>query len=139
MFTVIDGTTALVLVGPKARRVTGPSLVVVEDMQRLPDMLRAAERLSALDEAPITVLLVAPDEHALAGMDHAAKLALAGKERVRIEYAVVGRGMAAVAAEALRRQQPGFVVCQFAGTVIPEEGDLSPLAAALECPLLLVR
>lgn len=139
MFSAIDGTTGLVLVGPKARRVTGPCLVAVEDMQRLPDMLRAAERLSALDESLIVVLLVAPDERALAGMDHAARLALAGKDRVRLEHAIVGRGMSAVAAEALRRRQPGFVVCQYAGAVVPEEGDLSPLAASLECPLLLVR
>ena len=37
--------------GPKARRVTGPAIVAVEDIERLPAMLRAAERLAALDGA----------------------------------------------------------------------------------------
>jgi hypothetical protein len=32
-----------------------------------------------------------------------------------------------------------MVICRFGGLVVPDEGDLSPLAAALECPLFLVR
>jgi hypothetical protein len=42
-------------------------------------------------------------------------------------------------AETLRRLRGGMVVCQFGGLVVPAEGDLRPLAAALECPLFLVR
>lgn len=139
LFESIEGTTGLVLIGPRARRITGPALVVVEDTQRLSDMVRAAERLSALDEAPVVVLLVAPDVRLLGTMDAAARLALLDRERIRIEHAIVGRGMASVGAEALRRQGAGFVVCQFGGAVVPVEEDLGPLAAALECPLLLVR
>jgi len=139
LFEAIEGTTGLVLIGPRARRVTGPTVVVIEDPQRLSDMVRAAERLSALDSSPIVVLLVAADALLLANMDAAARLALLEHERVRIEHAVIGRGTPAVAAEALRRQAAGFVVCQFGGAVVPAEDDLNPLAAALECPLLLVR
>lgn len=139
LFESIEGTTGLVLIGPRARRVTGPAVVVVEDGQRLSDMVRAAERLAGLDEASVVVLLVAPDARLLAHMDGAARLALLDRDRVRIEHALVGRGMAGVAAEALRRQAAGFVVCQFGGVVVPEEDGLGPLAAALECPLLLVR
>lgn len=139
LFETIEGTTGLVLIGPRARRVTGPSLVVVEETQRLSDMVRAAERLSALDEAPVIVLLMAPDVRLLANMDAAARLALLDRDGIRIEHAIVGRGMAGVAAEALRRQGAGFVVCQFGGAVVPAEDDLGPLTAALECPLLLVR
>ncbi len=72
-------------------------------------------------------------------MDGTARIALAGWEKVRIDHATVAKGVPAVAAEALRRQSGGFVICQFGGVVVPEEGDLNPLAAALECPLLLVR
>jgi hypothetical protein len=35
--------------------------------------------------------------------------------------------------------QGGFVICQFGGLLVPDEGDLRPLAAVLECPLLVVR
>ena len=53
--------------------------------------------------------------------------------------AAVARGEAAVVAEALRRLGGGFVICRFGGLVVPDEGDLRPLASVLECPLFLVR
>lgn len=139
MFEAIEGTTGLILVGPRARRITGPAVIALEDMERLPDMLRAAERLSALDDAGVVVLLAAPDAVRLNEMDSLARVALAGRDKVRIEHAIVDKGAPAVAAEALRRLSGGFIICQFGGAVVPEEGDLSPLAASLECPLLLVR
>lgn len=139
MFTEIEGTTGLLLVGPRGRRVSGPVVVAIEEMDRLPDMLRAAERIAALEGETITVLLVAPDEAHLAAMDSAARMALAAREKVRISYAVVTPGMAGVAAEALRRQGGGFVICRYGGLVVPDEGDLNPLGAGLECPLFLVR
>ncbi|MDX2204383.1 MAG: hypothetical protein NW223_16650 [Hyphomicrobiaceae bacterium] len=139
MFEAIEGTTGLILVGPRARRVTGPTVIALEDLDRLPDLTRAAERLAAIDDAMIAVLLIAPDAPRLQHMDTLARIALAGREKLRIDHAVVARGAPAAAAEALRRQGAGFVICQFGGAVVPEEGDLGPLAAALECPLLLVR
>lgn len=140
LFDAVDGTTGFVLVGPRARRVSGPCVVAVEDIERLPDMLRAAERLAAIDEAWIVVLLIAPDEATTATMDIEARIALATpRERLRLDHAIVGRGMLAVAAEAVRRQQPGFVICQFGGALVPDDGDWAPLASSLECPLLLVR
>jgi hypothetical protein len=135
----IAGTTGLVTVGPKARRVIGPAIVAVEDTERLPAMLRTAERLAALDDTQIVLLLVAADEERLAWMDGQARLVVEGREDVRIESAEVARGDAGVIAEALRRLRGGFVICQFGGLVMPDAGDLRPLAGALECPLFLVR
>ena len=139
IFAEIEGTTGLLMVGPRGCRVVGPAVVAIEDVDRLPDMLRAAERLAALDGAPIVVLLVSSDEQHLATMDHAARLALAGHEKVQLAHAVVARNTPAVAAEALRRQRGGFAICQYGGLVVPDDGDLSPLAAGLECPIFLVR
>jgi len=51
----------------------------------------------------------------------------------------MARGEAAVVAEALRRLGGGFVICQFGGLVVSDEGNLKPLASVLECPLFLVR
>jgi hypothetical protein len=135
----ISGTTGLVMVGPRAQRVAGPPVAVVEDTQRLPDMLRTAERLAALDGAQIVLLLVASDEERLHALDGEARLVVEGREDVRIETAAATHGEAAVIAEALRRLQGGFVICQFGGLLVPDEGDLRPLAAVLECPLLVVR
>ena len=36
-------------------------------------------------------------------------------------------------------QNNGVVPCLAAVLVVPDEGDLKPLASVLECPLLLVR
>jgi hypothetical protein len=135
----ISGTTGLVVVGPKAQRVAGPPIAVVEDMQRLPDMLRTAERLAALDGTQIVLLLVASEEDRLHSMDGEARLVLEGREDVRIEAAAATRGAVAVIAEALRRLRGGFVICQFGGLLVPDEGDLRPLAGVLECPLFVVR
>lgn len=136
----VAGTTGLVTVGPKAQRVSGPAIVVVEDVERLPGMLHAAERLAALEEGGgIVLLLVASDEERLAWMDGQARLVVEAREDVRMETAEVCRGEASVVAEALRRLRGGFVICQLGGLVMPDAGDLRPLAGTLECPLFLVR
>jgi len=135
----VSGTTGLVTVGPKARRVLGPVVVAVEDIAQLPDMLRTAERLAALDGAEIVLLLVAPNEDELDRMDEGARLVVEAREGIRIQSAAVARGAAAVIAETLRQLKAGIVICQFGGLAVPDEGDLRPLASALECPLFLVR
>jgi hypothetical protein len=135
----VAGTTGLVVVGPKAQRVEGFPVAVVEDIQRLPDMLRTAERLAALDGTQVVLLLVASDAERLHSMDGEARLVLEGREDVRIETAAATHGAAVVIAEALRRLRSGFVICQFGGLLVPDEGDLRPLAGGLECPLFVVR
>ena len=127
------------MVGPRARRVTGPTVIAVEDADTLPSLLRAAERLTALDGTQIVLLLIAPDDEVLDRMDGQARLVVEAREDVRIERAAMARGEAAVVAEALRRLSGGFVICQFGGLVVPDEGNLKPLASVLECPLFLVR
>ena len=139
LLSEVSGSTGLVTVGPKAQRVTGPVIVAVEDIAQLPDMLRTAERLAALDGAEIVLLLIAPDEEQLYQMDGEARLVVEAREDVRIQSAAVARGEAAVIAETLRRLRGGIVICQFGGLVVPDDGDLRPLASVLECPLFLVR
>jgi hypothetical protein len=135
----ISGTTGIVMVGPRARRVTGPTVIAVEDADTLPSLLRAAERLTALDGTQIVLLLIAHDDEVLDRMDGQARLVVEAREDVRIERAAMARGEAAVVAEALRRLGGGFVICQFGGLVVPHEGNLKPLASVLECPMFLVR
>ena len=124
---------------PKAQRVTGSIVVAVEDTAQLPDLLRTAERLAALDEAEIVLLLIAPDEEHLYQMDGEARLVVEARPDVRIQSAAVARGEAAVIAETLRQVRGGIVICRFGGLVVPDGGDLRPLASVLECPLFIVR
>lgn len=135
----VSGSTGLIAVGPKGQHVTGPIVVAVEDTQHLPDLLRAAERMAAVDGDQIVLLLIAPDEERLYQMDGEARLVIDAREGVRIQWAAMALGESAVIAEALRRLRGGLVICQFGGLVVPDGGDLRPLASVLECPLFVVR
>jgi hypothetical protein len=90
----VSGTTGLVTVGPRAQRVSGPVVVAVEDTDQLPDMLRTAERLAALDGAEIVLLLVAANADDLPRMDAEARLVAEARESVRIQSAAVAHGAA---------------------------------------------
>jgi hypothetical protein len=135
----VSGTTGIVTVGPRARRVSGPVIVAVEDNAELPDMLRTAERIAAVDGAEVILLLAAASQDELDRMEGEARLVVEDRAGVRIARAAVARGGDAAMAETLRRLDGGMVICQLGGVVVPDEGDLRPLASALECPLFLVR
>jgi len=139
LFDVVADTTGLILVGPEARRTEGPIVLVVEDMERLAGMLRAAERLAAVHQQTILVWLIADDREKLAAMEGQTRLLLGERDDVRIELSDIAHLGPGAMAEALRRLAPGFIVLQFGGLVLQDEADLRPLAAGLECPLLLVR
>lgn len=139
MLAEVSGTTGIVTVGPRAQRVFGPVIVAVEESAELPDMLRTAERVAGVDSAEVVLLLVAAGEDELERMEGEARLVVEDRPGIRIERAPVRRGADAAMAETLRKLKGGMVICQFGGLVLPEEGDLRPLAAALECPLFLVR
>jgi hypothetical protein len=135
---VVDAT-GLVIVGPKARRTSGPIIVAVEELDRLPGMLRAAERLSAVTGGEVVALLIGDGPERLHLMEGQARLLLGERSDVRFAGAAFAHGASAAVAEALRRMRAGFVISQLGGLVVPDDDDLRPLAAALECPLFLVR
>lgn len=139
LFDAVTGTTGIVLVGPHARRATGPIIAVVEDIERLPGMLRAAERLASAQAATIQLLMIAETDERARLMEAQARLAIGGRSDTRLASLVLARGAPAVAAETLRRLAGGFVIVQFGGLVVPDDDDMRPLATTIECPLFLVR
>lgn len=138
LFDSVLGATGIVVAGPRAARLSGPVLVAIEEIDRLPPMLRAAERLADVARSEIRLILVHDDPRELGWMEDQARLVLGESSRVRLEPSRPARDAAEVA-ERLRRLGGGFLIAQFGGLVVPEPGDLKPLACALECPLLLVR
>ena len=139
VFDNVSDTTGVILAGPNSRRTSGPVIVVVEDLERFPGMLRAAERLAALNEEPIVVLIVGDSEDQLYQMDGEIRLILADRQDVTVVPAMLTRGEPAVVAEAIRRLKGGFLIAHFGSATVPDAGGLGPLVAALECPLFLVR
>ena len=67
------------------------------------------------------------------------RLALVERADILIHATRPMLGDGAVGAELIRRTQAAFLIARFGGRVVPSDGSLQPLAAALECPLLLVR
>jgi hypothetical protein len=139
IFDRVTATTGIVIVGPHAKRSEGPVVAVIEDMGHLEPMVRSALRLLREEGEEITVLLIADDEYKGHWMEAQARLALGDMQSVRIRLASDPHGSGAVIAEDLRRLDPGFVIARFGGMLIPAEGDLKHLVAALECPLFLMR
>lgn len=139
LLEAVTDATGLVLVGPNARRTAGPVIAAVESLDRLPSMLRAGERIASVTGGALVVLPIADDEERLHWMEAQIRLTLGDRTDTQITPATSAQGAAEVVAEALRRLNGGFVISQFGGLVVPADRDLKALAAALECPLLLVR
>lgn len=144
LFETVAGTTGLMLVGPRACRTRGPIVLALEDTDRLPAMIAAAERLAASYLAgdqvvPIAVCVIAHDADGLAEMEGPLRLVIADRPNVEIAGMHIARGSQAAMTEALRRLMPGLVIGRFGAVLVPRDGDLRALAEGLECPLLLVR
>ena len=138
LFDAVLGATGIVVAGPRAVRLSGPILVAIEEIDRLPPMLRAAERLAAVTRAEVRLLIVSDEARELEWMEDQARLVLGASPRVRLEPSQPARDPGEVA-ERLRRLDGGFLIAQFGGFVVPGVGNLRPLTLAMECPLLLVR
>ncbi|MHA1573701.1 MAG: hypothetical protein ACTSX8_06875, partial [Alphaproteobacteria bacterium] len=139
LFSSVHGTTGIVIAGPMARRIQGPIIAVVEEIERLGPMLKAAERINEATGGPVKLLLVGDRQDELAWLEGEARLLFSDGEETPFEVVLVERGDTAAVAETLRRHRAGFVLAQYGGLTVPAEGSLRPLACALECPLLIVR
>jgi hypothetical protein len=139
LLETVRDATGLLVVGPRAERTSGPIVVALEQAEALPALLSAAQRLSVVGEQQVLICLVAGEETGLMELDIASRLVLGEQPDIQIAAQIATRGSEATAAEALRRLRPGLIVARFGGQLVPESGDLRPLAASLECPLLLLR
>lgn len=141
MLGEIADATAIVAVGPRASRGTGPVLVVVESVERLDAMLRLADRLAGEgdDRLPVEVLPVAETAAASHDLEAQLRLALAGDGRVSIAVSLTTLAASDVAIEAVRRAAPGLVITQAGGVLVGGNADMRALSQSLECPIVLVR
>ena len=135
----VEDATGLVLVGPCAKRTTGPVVMVLEDIDALSGMLRAGDRLVEGTDTPLILAIVAADADTAAWIESQARLVLGDHGALHLVHLALAHAEPALAAEAVRRMRPGLVIARFGGLVVPASDDLSPLATALECPLLLSR
>ncbi len=139
LFSSVHGTTGVVIAGPMARRIQGPIIAVVEEIERLSPMLKVADRINEATGGPVKLLLVGDRKDELAWLEGEARLLFSDGEETPFEVVLVERGDTPAVAETLRRHRAGFVLAQYGGLTVPADGNLRPLSCALECPLLIVR
>jgi len=134
----VSGATGFLLCGEaRANRKTGV-VVIVEDGERLPSMLRAAERLSQ-PGAAIHLVIGAETSADHSELEHQARLLTA--DASPITFAPIGPtfGVPGAMTEIVARMKPSFVVARFGGTAVADGRELSRASAAIQAPILLVR
>ena len=139
LFDAVAGTTGFVVAGPKARHTKGDVVAVVEDVERVPPMLRAAERIAATTGGAARLLLIDDNAERLEWMEGQVRLALGQRTAINLETVNMSRRSMGSVAEMLRRSRAGFVIARFRGRFVSGDGGLAHLAAMLEGPLFLVR
>jgi hypothetical protein len=139
VFANVLDTTGVVVAGPLARRTRGPVVVTLEQFERVGPMLRAAERLAGVTGGSVRLMLVGDRRDELAWLEGEVRLLFGDNKGPALETVLTARGDVVPVAEAVRRHKGGFVLAQYGGHLVSQETSLRPLAAALECPLLLVR
>ena len=137
LFDAVLDTTGIVVAGEHATALSGPVVAVVEELGRLPPMLRAAQKLAATQGGEIKLAFIGDDPDHVAWMDSQARLAIGDSPLVEIVAAQSVDG-ADKAARMLCNLRPSFVIAQFGGLLVhPEAGSGS--IARLKCPIFLVR
>ena len=99
--------TGIIVVGPKTRRTVGPVVVIAEEIERLPPMLRAADRLAAAIGSDVRLVLAGADRDHLAWLEGQARLFLVGRPGVKLEAVEFARAEPAIT-ERLRRVPAGL-------------------------------
>ncbi len=146
----VGGATGIVCVGPRAvaeQEADGPVVVVVEDMDRLSQMLRAAERLAKggpWSPRAVKLVVATTGQEQRDALDGHLRLLLADipgdpVSPVTIADGGVTHGTEDEVAEAVRRLDGSFIIARTGGVAMPGRAKTSALVAVAACPLLLVR
>ena len=109
----VEDATGLVLVGPRARRLSGPVVMMLEDIDALTGMLRAGDRLVEGAETELVLAIVSADAETAGWIELQARLLLAERTDVHLVQLPLAHAEPALAAEAIRRMRPGFVIGPF--------------------------
>jgi hypothetical protein len=139
VFANVSDTTGVVVAGTAARTFEGPVVAAVEHFERLNPMLKAAERLARAAGGEVKLMLVGNRPSDLSELEGKARLLFGASGGPDMETVLAARGDVNAVAGAVRRHKASLVLAQYGGLVISGEDTPRSLAAALDCPLLVVR
>jgi hypothetical protein len=134
----VPGTTGLVVAGSEAHVDGGTIVLLLERIERLPAMLRAADRLAEILSAPILLCLVGADARRCAELEGDARLALGERTDVTVRSLEIVPGATPALVRTLRGLAPGFLVAELDGLVLPEDVRRFDVVADLTAPVLIV-
>ncbi len=134
----VSGATGFLLCGQQ-RSKEPRVVVVIEDVERLTSMLRAAERLSG-PRGPVHVVIAADTAEAYAEIEAQSRL-LASDFHVPVVFEDVSPtfGVPEALTEHVARLKPSLVVAVFGGSAIADGRELSRACVVARAPILLVR
>ncbi len=138
MLANVGGATGFLLCGEPRAAAGSRVVVIVEDADRLPSMLRAAERLSG-PSGSIRIVIGAETASEHADLEAQARLLTAGTKGVAFEKAGPTFGVPGALTEIVARMKPSLVVARFGGSALADGRELSRASAATRAPILLVR
>lgn len=139
LFDAVQATTGIVVAGTHARRTAGPVIAVVEDLERLAPMMRAAERIARATGGDARLWLLDQPHGHPDWTEGQIRLALGADPAVALEVVDMTRHTVGDVAGMMRGQGAGFVISRFGGLLTPTDADAAHFAEQLEGPLFLVR
>lgn len=139
LFDTVHATTGIVVTGPKAQRTSGPVIAVVEELERLVPMMRAAERIATATGGDARLWLLEHDQARQDWIEGQIRLALSPSPNIKFDVVDMSVHTPQDVARLMRRQGAGFVIARFGGVLAPDEDAVAAFAEALDGPLFLVR
>ncbi len=134
----VSGATGVVVAGREREPRSQDVVVAIEDSERLPSMLRAAERLRA-GKGRIRVLIAAASPAHYSDIEAAVRLATEGRQGLVFEASGATFGVEGALDERLFKSRPGFVIARFGGTLLANGRALARTMTMARAPFLLVR
>jgi hypothetical protein len=138
LFANVGGATGFLLCAEQ-RSKGSRVVVIVEDAERLPSMLRAAERLSA-PRAPVHIVIGADTADAYAEIEAQSRLLTAESTLpVLFEDAGPTYGVPGALTEFVARLKPSLAIAVFGGSALADGRELARASIVARAPILLVR
>lgn len=139
LFDAVHATTGIVVTGRTAQRTSGPVIAVVEELERVVPMLRAAERIATATGGLASLWLLEHDQARQDWIEGQIRLALGNAPGISFDVVDMSVHTPQSVARMMRRAGAGFVITRFGGILTPRARDVAPFAEQLEGPLFLVR
>jgi hypothetical protein len=134
----VSGVTGVIVGGRDEQARSDDILVAIEDAERMPSMLRAAERL-VTGNGRIRMMIVAVTAAQHSEIDSLARLAAQGNARVVFDAAGPTHGVDGALDARIFKARAGLVIARFGGTLLAHGRALARTMALAHAPFLLVR